>query len=140
MVEFITQYRRVRLGDDVEACCKSKPLHLVAVKDVGHFAAEAFLHPEEWAGESISLAGDHLTFADANKIFQQRTGKTMPQIPTVLAYTLMLAASELKIMFRWFGEVGYDADVDSLRKIHPGLLSWGDWVEQESKFKAPSKN
>jgi uncharacterized protein YbjT (DUF2867 family) len=120
----------------------SKPLHLVAVKDVGHFAAEALLHPDDWANKTISLAGDHITFADADKIFKQKIGKKIPQIPRIAAYAFMLAVPELKVMFKWFASDsgGYEVEVESLRKSHPGLLTWSNWVEQESKFKTANES
>jgi hypothetical protein len=38
------------------------------------------------------------------------------------------------LMFKWFGTDGYGADIAALRKIHPGLLSFGQYLEKESKF------
>jgi hypothetical protein len=35
-------------------------------------------------------------------------------------------------MFRFFEEVGYAADVEILRKEHPGLRSFGDRVESST--------
>ncbi|MBW0461191.1 hypothetical protein O181_000906 [Austropuccinia psidii MF-1] len=60
---FATSYR---------SALKGKPLQLVATSDIGFFGAEGFLHPEKYAGKSLSLAGDELTYDEFEKIFQQK--------------------------------------------------------------------
>jgi hypothetical protein len=44
------------------------------------------------------------------------------------------AVKEVGIMFKWFKDEGYGANIEELKKIHPGLLDFGIWLEKESKF------
>jgi len=113
---------------------KEKRLQLIAVSDIGHFAAQAFIHPEEYKGQGIGLAGDDLSFAEASDIFKEKTGQKMPTTFALLAYGILWAIGDLGAMFKWLYASGYGADVEALRKRHPGLLSFGDWLEKESKF------
>jgi hypothetical protein len=36
---------------------------------------------------------------------------------------------ELGGMLLWFGESGYQADIDGVRRRHPGLLSFEAWLK-----------
>jgi hypothetical protein len=113
---------------------KEKPLQLIALSDIGHFAAQAFIDPDEYKGQSIGLAGDELSFAEASKIFNDKTGQNMPTTFTFLGNILLWAIGDLGTMFKWFNTDGYAVDIQALRKRHPGLLSFGDWLEKKSKF------
>ncbi|PQE22812.1 nucleoside-diphosphate-sugar epimerase family protein [Rutstroemia sp. NJR-2017a BBW] len=104
-------------------------LQLVATADIGYFAAQAFLHPQEYKGRAISIAGDELTFGEANEIFQSRLGKDIPRTFGFVGSTLLWAIKDVGLMFQWFEKRGYAADIEGLRKEHPGLQSFGDWLK-----------
>ncbi len=114
---------------------KDKPLQLVATSDIGHFAAEAFLKPEEYKGRKISLAGDELTYGQFEETFQQKTGRPMPTTFSFIAALINWLVKDLGYMFRWFRDVGYGADIQSLRRTHPDLKDFGTWLETESQFR-----
>jgi nucleoside-diphosphate-sugar epimerase len=113
---------------------KEKPLQLVAISDIGHFGAQAFINPDEYAGKSISLAGDSLSFEDANEVFKSKVGTDMPKTFSFIGSAIMWGVADVGKMFQWFYTDGYGADVPALKKAHPGLLSFGEWLEKESKF------
>jgi len=113
---------------------KEKRLQLIAISDIGYFAAQAFINPEEYNGQGIGLAGDDLSFAEASKIFKDKTGQNMPTTFDFLAHLMLWLIGDLGAMFKWFNTDGYAVDIQSLRKRHPGLLSFGDWLEKKSKF------
>jgi len=37
-------------------------------------------------------------------------------------------------MMVWFRKEGYGIDIEALRKVHPGLMNFEDWLEKKSKF------
>lgn len=113
---------------------KEKPLQFIALSDIGHFGAQAFIHPDEYKGQGIGLAGDNVSFAEASKIFKEKTGQKMPTTFSFLAYAMLWAIGDLGAMVKWFYTDGYGVDIEGLRKRHPGLLSFGDWLEKKSKF------
>ncbi len=83
----------------------------------------------------MALAGDSLTFDQAGAIFQQKTGQVMPTTYDVLARAFMWGAKDLGAMFRWFGTDGFGADVPAVKKLHPDMLTFGDWLEKKSAWK-----
>jgi hypothetical protein len=118
---------------------KEKPLQLIATSDIGHLAGKAFISPDEYAGKSISLAGDDLTLEEAKKVFQSKVGYELPMTFGFLASGMLWAIGEVGIMFRWFYTDGYGADIKALKKQHPELLDFGEWLVKESKFDTVEK-
>ncbi|KAF3054966.1 NmrA-like family domain-containing protein 1 [Daldinia childiae] len=114
---------------------KDQKLQLVATSDIGFFAAEALRNPEQWKGKKLSLAGDELTYDQFTTIFKQKTGDDMPTTYHFIATIINWMSKELGYMFRWFRNVGYGADIASLRKMNPDLKDFGAWLETESQFK-----
>ena len=117
---------KVALGD--------KPLKLIAASDIGFFGAKAFEDPEQFAGRSITLAGDSLTFEEAREVWKQKMGTEMPVTYDVLGKAFLWYSEEMGLMMKWFKEVGAAGDPAELRKEHPGLMDFGTWLEKDSKF------
>jgi len=46
---------------------EAKPLQLIAVSDIGVFAAKAFEKPEEYNTKALALAGADITFEQAKE-------------------------------------------------------------------------
>jgi hypothetical protein len=42
---------------------------------------------------------------------------------------------EMGNMFVWFRDVGYGADVEELRVLHPQMKGFGKWLEEESAWR-----
>ena len=112
----------------------TKPVQLVATADIGFFAAQAFLDLEKYNGRVLSLAGDELTFSQAEIVFKEKTGKELPRTFGIVAWVLLKAVKELGLMFKWLAEMGGAADIVDLREMHPDLMTFGDWLEKESFF------
>ncbi|KAK8060104.1 hypothetical protein PG996_010034 [Apiospora saccharicola] len=118
---------------------QGKPIQLVGARDIGWFAAQAFLQPKAYAGRSVTLAGDEVTLDELRAVFEQKTGRGMPETFQFVARILFWLSAEFGSMFRWFHDEGFGADLPALRKEHPGLQSWGAWLESESEWVAKSK-
>jgi hypothetical protein len=116
-----------------------KPLQVVAVSDIGHFGAQAFMHPEQYSGKAIGLAGDEVNLADMDKLFREKVGTPLPETYSFLGSALLWGVKEMGLMMKWFGEEGYGIDVQDLKKQHPGMLNLGEWMERKSKFTMVSK-
>ncbi len=96
-------------------------LQQVAVDDIGTFAAMAFEHPGKWQGTATDLAGDE-SFADQ---IAQTLQSNYAQIPW--EDFEREAGHEMATMFRWFEDVGYKADLATLRQEHPWLTNFERW-------------
>lgn len=94
----------------------STKLQWIALKDIGEFAAEAFLRPSEFIGQAIDLAGDELTMPAATALLSQATGRPVvfQEMSENEAETSM--GHDFALMFRWFNEGGYSVDIPALRK------------------------
>lgn len=114
---------------------KDKLLQLIATSDIGFFAADAFMKPNEYTGKKISLAGDELTFDQFKAIFQDKTGKTLPTTFRFVISGIHMLVKDLGLMFKWFGSIGYAADVQALKSKNPALKDFGTWLVEESEFK-----
>ena len=108
-----------------------RKLQVIATADIGIFAASAFLDPEssEYKNKGISLAGDELTFEEADQIFAEKTGQGIPVTYGFLASFALWALKDMGLMFRFFREEGFAADIGGLRKMSEGLQDFGTWVE-----------
>lgn len=116
---------------------RDKKLQLISISDIGWFAVQAFIHPDDpqYKNTGISLAGDDLTFAEANEVFQKVVGSPLPATYEILGKGLMMMMADLGIMFKWIRDVGYKADIAALKKQDPELRSFADWLKKpESGF------
>ncbi|KAI9039640.1 nucleoside-diphosphate-sugar epimerase family protein [Aspergillus affinis] len=113
---------------------KGKPLQMVATSDIGFFAGEAFVRPDEFEGKALSLAGDELTFEQMAAVFERLTGRKVPTTFQLPVWAMMAAVKDLGVMFEWFHDEGYGADLAEMRRINPDLKDFGKWLVEESQF------
>ena len=83
--------------------------------------------------KGISLAGDNLTFREANEIFERETGMPIPVTYGWLASVMLFFVADVRLMFEWFSEKGFGANVEGLRAMDMGLRDFRMWV-RGSKF------
>jgi uncharacterized protein YbjT (DUF2867 family) len=105
-----------------------KGVQSIAVEDIGVFAALAFAHPEEFLGKTIELAGDELTEAQTAEVFSKVIGR--PVTLTAPTGGGWASPEESAAMFNFFNGEGYDANIAALRKIHPGLLTFEQYLRR----------
>ena len=105
-----------------------KPLQQVAAEDVGAFAALALEHPDKWLGREVDLAGDEQTMPQIAETFSRVTGKEIDyyQVPWDQFEEQM--GEEYAVMYRWFNEVGYEADIAALRQEYPELTTFEGYL------------
>ncbi|CAG8070479.1 unnamed protein product [Penicillium salamii] len=113
---------------------KGKSLQMVATDDIGFFGAEAFMNSEKYQNQSLSLAGDDLTYDQFVQIFEQKTGQPIPSTYRFLCSMFMTSMKDMGYMFKWFHDTGYKANIPELKKINPNLKDFGTWLEQNSEF------
>jgi uncharacterized protein YbjT (DUF2867 family) len=104
----------------------SKALQMIAVRDIGIFAALAFANPAGYVGEALELAGDELTLPRMARVTGKKYWRSMPR------WLLRMMGPESRMLF-WFGESGYHADIADLRRRHPGLLTFESWFAQQTR-------
>lgn len=100
---------------------------MIAVHDIGHFAALACERPDEFIGRAIEIAGDEVTMEQAAAVFSQAIGKPVryKQVPIE---RLRSFNAEVAQMYEWLNESGYQADIPALRALHPAMMTLETWV------------
>jgi uncharacterized protein YbjT (DUF2867 family) len=106
-----------------------KERQLIAVEDIAVFVALVFANPEGYIGKTIELAGDALTESQLAETFTKVIGRPVKlSLPT--GERGWGDQEEMTAMFNFFNGEAYDADIPTLRKIHPGLLTLEQWLRK----------
>jgi uncharacterized protein YbjT (DUF2867 family) len=95
-------------------------LQMIAVDDIGFFAAMAFNTPNEWMGKALEIAGDERTMTE----YAQILGCKYQEAPLE-----KLPNEDLRAMYQWFRDSGYKANIANLRKMHPRLQTFDQWAK-----------
>jgi uncharacterized protein YbjT (DUF2867 family) len=108
-------------------------LSLIAVDDIGAFAALAFEHPDTYLGKTIEIAGDALTPSQIAVAISQATGRSIPYIQLPIEAIRQQNADFARALDR-INEGGSDLpDIAALRRLHPDLMQFDAWLEKEGK-------
>ena len=100
---------------------------MIAVDDIGRFAAYAFTQPEPLRGAAIDIAGDAVSMKDAAAILEA-LGRTVRVIQQPIEQ-IRKNSEDLAIMAEWFERVGYDADIPHLRVTYGvPLMTFAEWA------------
>ncbi|MER7080927.1 Uncharacterized conserved protein YbjT, contains NAD(P)-binding and DUF2867 domains [Saccharopolyspora kobensis] len=118
-------------GELVSAVRADVSQPLIALEDIGAFAALAFEDPDAYIGEAVEIAGDSLTPPQIAAALSRAAGREfrhveMPLEPlrdqNPVLYRAYKAMNELDLT---------EVDVPALRKIHPGLLTFEAWLAKQ---------
>lgn len=130
MENFVTYWKPSAEGVFSLPMKPEKKLALVALRDIGEFGAAAFLHPREFLGQAINLAGDELTMPDAAVHLSKTLGRSIrfQQFPDDQVEAAM--GHDLALMFRWFNQVGYSINPSAVaKKFGVPLTTFADWIK-----------
>lgn len=105
---------------------KGKSLQLIAVEDIGKWVALAFTQPEIYRNQAIEIAGDALTYAQMQAAYQRVYGKRQASLWLPPFLTLLMGG--MGAMFRWFGQGGYQADLQKCRALVKDSISFEQWL------------
>ena len=105
-----------------------RPFQMIDAWDIGVFAAMAFEDPEAWIGREVELAGDDMTMPEIAGTFSRVIGHNVDYVQVPWEGFEEQMGEEYTIMYRWFNDVGYEADVAALRDEHPGLISFEQYL------------
>ncbi len=103
-------------------------LQMIALEDIGEFVATAFAHPDRFENQAIEIAGDELTLPEAAERFGQTLGFPVRYAQVPLEQ-IRQGSPEWADMLQWFIDDGYRADIPALRRLHPGLMGFEQWLQ-----------
>ena len=132
-------------GKLADAVRGDKPYQTIATDDIGAFAALAFARPKDFVGLELEIAGSELTNPEAAKVFSCVMGKPVKFRKLPLPIVRVFLGKEFYLMFRWFNEAGYKADITELKRRYPEvhLHSLEEWLREDGwdkralRFRAP---
>jgi uncharacterized protein YbjT (DUF2867 family) len=103
------------------------PLQMIAVDDIGAFAALVFEKPGRWHGETREIAGDELTMtAIAERLSRAGNEVQYGQVPW--DQWEQRAGHEQAVMWRWFQDHGYHVDTALVRQDYQQLTGFDRWL------------
>jgi uncharacterized protein YbjT (DUF2867 family) len=107
-------------------------MQLIAIDDIGTFAALAFADPGHYLGKAIEITGDRLTAPQIADALSTAAGRPIPHTQIPLE-TLWKHAPEAARVFTWANERYFDTDLTLLRHAHPGLMDFTVWLDRTGK-------
>ena len=106
-------------------------LQMIAVDDIGAFVAMAFEFPGRWQGRALDIAGDELSMNQITQALGRVLGEDLKYVQAPWDNFEQQAGQEMALMFKWFDNVGYHADISGLRQQHPSLMSFERWMQSK---------
>jgi uncharacterized protein YbjT (DUF2867 family) len=103
-------------------------LQQVSVLDLGAFVGMAFVDRENWLGRELDIAGDELSMTKTAETFARVIGRPVNYVQLPWEKYREVAGEEYTEMFRWFELEGYDADIEVLRELYPGLTTFEQYL------------
>ncbi len=105
-------------------------VQLIAVRDIGVFAALAFGDPDRYVGQVLEIAGDEVPKAELVAAFSAALGEPLNTEP-LPAEALAAVGIDLDDLSAAESFAGWRADIPALRELHPGLWDLRTWLEHE---------
>lgn len=107
---------------------------LVALDDIAWFTGYMFSNWQSWGARDLAVIGESLTGVELAATFERITGT--PTCYTPMPYDELIRiqpefAHDYAAMFQFFADrdvYNLDRDVALLRRLHPGLMSFADWL------------
>jgi uncharacterized protein YbjT (DUF2867 family) len=106
-----------------------KSMQSIAVEDIGVFAGIVFADAKKYLGKTLELAGDELTESQTAVLFTKVIGRPV-KLAAPSGSGRRASEEEMIAMFNFFNGEGYNADIPALRKIHPGLLTFEQYLRK----------
>ena len=104
-----------------------KRTQLIAVEDIGAIVAIVFTNHQEYLSKTLEIAGDELTELEQVETLTRVIGR-----PVELAQPQMQEGAspneEQLASFNFFNGEAYTADIEAVRKLHPGLRSYEQYL------------
>ena len=104
-------------------------VQLIAIDDIGAFAALTFADPGRYLGQAIEITGDRLTSPQIADALSAAAGRPIPHTQIPLE-TLREHTPEAAKVFTWANERYFDTDLTPLRRAHPGLMDFAVWLNR----------
>jgi uncharacterized protein YbjT (DUF2867 family) len=96
-----------------------KKLQQLSEADYGEMVAEVFARPADFADRQIEVASVEMTMPEVAAVFSKVLGTPVNYQQIPFAAFEQQAGEEMTIMYRWFENDGYRADLAQLQRLFP---------------------
>ena len=119
----------LRAGTCAIAMPADVPLQQIAVADIGAFGALVVDQKNDFVGRRVDIAGDMLTAAESAEALSRILDRPIGQYEVPMDQVRAIS-EDFALMYEWFVDTGYSADVDGLRAAYPsvGWQRFADWA------------
>ncbi len=110
-------------------------LQQLSEEDYGQMVAEVFERPAEFLNRAKEVASVDMTMPEIAAAFSRVLGKTVNYQQIPFEAFEQQAGEEVTIMYRWFENVGYNANFAELKRDFPeptdfeSYLRYRDWAK-----------
>jgi uncharacterized protein YbjT (DUF2867 family) len=121
-------------GDVLATAMKPETvLQMIAVEDIGRFAARVFIDADRFRGREIDLAGDARTIPEAAQVLAQAFGRPISFLQLPID-AIRKNSEDVALMLEWFDRVGYSADIPALvREFGFTPMTLEAWAEAQAR-------
>jgi len=131
MENYAGQQKRIARDGIKDSRQLDRMLHFISIPDIGFFVAEAFDSPKSWQNVAINIASDEMTVAELVEVFSEVMEQPIAYTRVPLDEYLESFPKILRPLFRWYDEVGYEADVPDFRARYPQLQTLEGYMRAE---------
>lgn len=133
MENLITQSETVGISDGAlrTAAAAHVRQQFIALDDIGAFTGLALRNPDDYRGRTLELVGDVLTPPEVAAQVGAALGRPVPYIQRPIEELRRINerfARGYELLNSGDGSIP-DVDVDELRALHPGLMTFRDWLD-----------
>ena len=100
----------------------------IDVEDIGAFTELAFSDPDRWIGRELEVAGDERSMEEIAATFGGLIGRPVTYLQVPWDDFREQAGEEYTVMYEWFEDEGYEADVERLKEEHAGLIDFDEYL------------
>lgn len=135
MENLITQSATVGIRDGALRTAAAPHIcqQFIALDDIGALAALALHNPDGYRGKTLELVGDALTPPEVAAQVSAAVGREVPYIQRPIEELRRINerfARGYEMLNSGDGSIP-DVDIDELRALHPGLMSFRDWLSRK---------
>jgi len=119
----------IRNGQLQQPLNSTATLQMIAVDDIGAFAALAFEHPGKWKNRTFSLAGEELSMQQIADAFSRVTAREVKYVQVSWDQFEKNMGRELTMMYHWFEEKGFHFNIEEVRREYPQTHAFDRWLK-----------
>jgi uncharacterized protein YbjT (DUF2867 family) len=129
----------VKKGTLLQPLSPNKKLQQLSEEDYGQMVAQVFERPADFAYREIEIASVDLTMTEIAAAFSRVLGKPIDYQQIPFETFEQQAGAEMTIMYRWFEQVGYTADLAQLKRDFSTLTDFESYLRAHTVVRLPSR-